>query len=297
MSFSKPFSIIYIFLLLFITFCILFQFGIAKDHYPQPFHRKLEIRKPLIQGTDVYILQNLIKRFPDASNLNVTKVYDLPTQKAVQKFQLHFHLFNDKWGVFGKETAQKLLELYLDDHYQDDGSIPSGYLYKVHVPIHQNRSIETKATLYDNQMNVRHTFTARTHGQNDPRTGQPLNQLSNSGSTPTGLMTFDLNSPEPDHKSFGPYPVNRAVLGLQGNAEFALPHVRNGILLHTGEWEHWNPSMPMPNSHGCIHAHPDDIKEIWHILVSMGVKVHKNPFGKLPYPYKPQGVLSVEMIE
>lgn len=29
-------------------------------------------------------------------------------------------------------------------------------------------------------------------------------------------MSFDLNSPEDDPKSFGPYPVNRAVQGLRG---------------------------------------------------------------------------------
>lgn len=41
-------------------------------------------------------------------------------------------------------------------------------------------------------------------------------QLCGSGSTPTGLSTFDLNSPEPDPVSYGPYPVNRAVQGLKG---------------------------------------------------------------------------------
>ena len=56
------------------------------------------------------------------------------------------------------------------------------------------------------------------------------------------------------------------------------------------EWPNWNPSMPMPNSHGCIHGHPEDIKMVWKILTNqLGVKVNYNVGGKLPYPYKPQG--------
>lgn len=65
--------------------------------------------------------------------------------------------------------------------------------------------------------------------------GDGLNMLSPDGNTPTGLMEFDLNTPEPDPKSYGPYPVNRAVNGLKGNAAFLIPNIRNGILMHTGE--------------------------------------------------------------
>ena len=31
-----------------------------------------------------------------------------------------------------------------------------------------------------------------------------------------------------------------AVAGLDGNALFLLPNIRNGILLHTGEWPNWS---------------------------------------------------------
>ncbi len=34
----------------------------------------------------------------------------------------------------------------------------------------------------------------------------------------TGLVEMDLNSPEPDPASYGPWPVNRFVHGLDGNA-------------------------------------------------------------------------------
>ena len=129
--------------------------------------------------------------------------------------------------------------------------------------------------------------------------GPGLNQFAPDGDTPTGLMSFDLNSPEPIPKLYGPYPINRAVLGLKGNAQWSLPHIRNGILMHTGEWHQyagWNPPQPMPNSAGCIHAWPTSIEDVWHALVAEGVQVRKNPFGVLPYPYKPQGLLSVELV-
>jgi len=38
--------------------------------------------------------------------------------------------------------------------------------------------------------------------------------FSSDGNTPTGLMEFDLNTPEPEPKLFGPYNVNRAVRGM-----------------------------------------------------------------------------------
>ncbi len=115
-----------------------------------------------------------------------------------------------------------------------------------------------------------------------------MNMFSGDGNTPTGLMEFDLNSPEDDPKSFGPYPVNRAVQGLRGNARALVPDVRNGILLHTGEWPGWQPPQLMPNSAGCLHAWPDSINTIWQKLVALGVKVRPNTDGKLPYPYKCQ---------
>lgn len=111
-------------------------------------------------------------------------------------------------------------------------------------------------------------------------------------------MTFDLNTPEPDPTLYGPYNINRAVLGLEGNALFLLPSIRNGILLHTGDWVHhgWVPPANMPNSAGCLHAWPEAIKNISSILTGLGVVANENPFGKLPYPYEPQGLLSIELV-
>ena len=40
--------------------------------------------------------------------------------------------------------------------------------------------------------------------------------------------------------------TGNAAIGLNENDTF-LSDYRSGILLHTGEWEHWNSSEPMPN--------------------------------------------------
>jgi len=217
------------------------------------------------------------------------------TVKAVTTFQDMNQL--PTTGDFDEQTATALLEGYLDDGYKDDGLFPDGILYKVHVPVYKNRSIETTATLFAGNGTALLNFTVRTEGQVNNDTHIPLSQLCTSGETPTGLMTFDLNSPEPDPILYGPYPINRAVQGILGNAAIVISNIRDGILMHTGHWANWSPPMPMPNSHGCIHAYPQDIKEVWELLVSLGVKIRNNTYGSLPYPYPTQGLLSIELIE
>jgi len=92
--------------------------------------------------------------------------------------------------------------------------------------------------------------------------------------------------------------VNRMVAGLQGNALWAVPRIRDGILMHTGEWPGWSPPSAMPNSEGCIHAWPASIERVWHLLTEdLGVKVRPNTNGKLPYPYTPQGLFSVYLVD
>ena len=61
----------------------------------------------------------------------------------------------------------------------------------------------------------------------------------------------------------------------------------------TGEWPGWKEGDSMPNSEGCIHGWPTNIKKVAEILASLGVVAHKNTGGKTPYPFKPQGLLSV----
>jgi len=263
---------------------------------PCPFTRELYYNPHSLQtGSDVFIMQNLLIRSPFVTKFTPNRVFDKQTMEAVKQFQTGNKI--ESSGRLNHNTAGLLLDRHLEDHYKDDKKIPQGYLYKVYIPVHKNRSIETIATLYNSQMAQLHKWRVRTHGQDDPVTHRALNQLCGDGNTPSGLMTFDLNSPEDDPKDFGPYPVNRAVQGLKGNAKVIISDIRDGILMHTGEWPNWNSSMPMPNSHGCIHGHPEDIKKVWQILVSLGVKVRPNTDGKLPYPYAPQGILSIEQLD
>jgi len=282
-------------------------FASAFGAFPAPFGRILRLASPRLKGNDVIIVQNLIARSKHVVPYPFTGIFDEQTEAALKQFQAGEMNSTSALGVFDDVTAQFLLTRFLADGYKDDGKILSGYWYKVHVPVHRNRSVETIATIYDRNMTALRKFIARARGQSDSQ-GRALNQLTGSGETPTGLMSFDLNSPEDDPKSFGPFPVNRAVQGLQGNAAihwqinattvgYLISDIRDGILMHTGQWAGWDPTKPMPNSHGCIHCHPTDIEAIWHILVGLGVKVNPNTFGKLPYPYKPQGLLSVELVD
>ena len=45
------------------------------------------------------------------------------------------------------------------------------------------------------------------------------------------------------------WPTGNAAIGKNKDDTF-LSDYRSGILMHTGEWEHWNPSEPMPNRLG-----------------------------------------------
>jgi len=276
--------------------------------FPAPFGRQLKLQSPPLKGNDVVIMQNLIARSKHVAAYPFTGNFDQATETALKQFQQgEMSPVPGTLGLFDDVTANLLINKFMSDGYKDDGKILPGYLYKVHVPVYRNRSIETTATLYNANMTVLRRWTARSRGQSDSQ-GRAINQLSGSGETPTGLMAFDLNSPEDDPKSFGPYPVNRAVTGIKGNAGihwqingtttgYLISNIRNGILMHTGMWDGWTPDKPMPNSHGCIHCHPTDIEAIWHLLVGLGVKVNTNTFGKLPYPFKPQGLLSVEQMD
>ena len=81
-----------------------------------------------------------------------------------------------------------------------------GYLYKFHVPVHTNRSIETRATLYDADNNVIMRFPIRAHGHRDnneyadwPDFGngdEGLNQFTSNGNTITGLVEVSFQNIE-----------------------------------------------------------------------------------------------------
>jgi hypothetical protein len=261
-------------------------------------------------GNNVLIAQTLLSRDSRVSSFPADGVYGLDSSAAVSQFQTGNGL--KETGILDSVTAQLLLDLCSADGYRDTGfsAESMGYLYKVHVAVYQNRSIESIGTLFDENNIMIMSFPIRAHGHRDDGTSAPwpdmgdgdygLNQFTGSGNTVTGLIEIDLNSPEPNPDLYGPWPVNRFVRGLAGNAALLLPNIRDGILLHTGNWTSasggWNPTMPMPDSSGCIHSHPNDVERIQDELIKLGVVVNDNTFSGKDYPYKPQGIAVVELI-
>ena len=282
-------------------------------------------------GSDVTILQQLLRR-PDRGNTTCclscnggngetskcSQVFDRPTADALEC------VTNGRTRALDAAAANLVLARFSRDEWHDDGAPASktGHLYKIMIPVHRNRSVETTATLLDAHNTPLFEFRVRTHGHDVDAEGQRidgrtwpdltdlgcpnasstqgcigLNSFSTDGATPTGLSEIDLNTPESDAKLYGPYPINRFVRGLTGNAAFLLPSIRNGVLIHTGQWQNhskWRPGMPMPNSAGCVHAYPDAIHTLWRILIDrLGVKARPNTDGKVPYPYAPQGLAAV----
>lgn len=313
--------------------------------FPAPFNRSLHVTEPPLSGSDVTILQQLLRRIEGkcalACGCGCSHRFDQATADALACYTGS--------EIFDTAAAHLVLAKLSSDRYVDDGAPANatGHLYKLLLPVHRNRSVETTATLLDANNVKLFEFRARAHGHDVSAAGVPvpgrawpdlrdagcpdgertqgcvgLNQFSTDGNTPTGLSEIDLNSPEASHALYGPYPVNRFVRGLKGNAGFLLSPavcardaarrrveaetaasdgddaapIRSGILVHTGQWSNhssWTRAQPMPNSAGCVHAWPESIRSIWRLLVARGVVVRPNTDGKLPYPYKPQGLASV----
>ncbi len=300
----------------------LFQPSKDMPDTPYPFDRELS-HADAPNGVDVYILEELLRRHFAKKNNEIyqpiagssalskkTATYTEKTARNVELLQQDFGL--PVTGVLNKETAKILVQEYIHlDNYRDNNVKASEYgmKFKIYIPVHRDRSIETIATLFDADNNPLYQFKARTHGKTDPKdrswpqydntVGQ--NEFVLDGNTPTGLSFMDLNTPEPPgfFDEYGPYDVTRFTVGIMGNAAVALPHIRNGILMHTGNWLEfgWDGKGPMPNSSGCVHSPPEEIKRIAEILKGLGVVANKNPFGQLPYPFENQGIVSVELID
>jgi hypothetical protein len=147
-------------------------------------------------------------------------------------------------GVVDASVAAHLLHCCSDDRYRDDGTPARawGKKYKIHVPVHRNRSVESVATLFDADNIVLLRFRVRAHGHSHPRVrGQPypypewdnygigLNQFTSDGATPTGLSFIDLNTREANATMYGPYPINRVVFGVRGNAATLLQYGKGSV--------------------------------------------------------------------
>jgi len=297
-------SLLLVFSLLLLLLQVVMVFSSSSDlEWPvYPFKRTLSMNA---EGNDVYLMQLLLSRDASCNKLfNTTQlltgVFDVNTLQCLIKFQqAHDTKLSDISHNLTPNIANQLVSLHMFDGYVDEyvhpnmtmyRTLPGNYKYYVYAPVMSNRNIQTTCGLYDRLGKMLHSFTCRLKGQLE------YNQLTSDGDTPTGLYSFDLNTPEDDPKEYGPYDVNRAVYGLKGNAQWIYPKVRSGILLHTGEWNVQNGQMP--DSHGCIHAMPQDIKLIAEILTNqLGIVAHENLFGKYPYPFQPQGLLSVVQMD
>ena len=275
-----------------------------------PFGRQLQLGDT---GRDVLVLNRILlfratrycSTLPSSSS-----TFDNITFTCLSLFQAARVPMAAQRGILDAVTAMTILTELSPDNYFDNGLSPFelGYQYKVLIRLPStNRSVEATAYLIAGNGSHLFNFTVRVHGSESyPAPNWPswnstdsgLSEFASDGATPTGLCEFDLNSPESNSSEFGPYPINRAVRGLQGNWQILMTNdittLRDGILLHTGEWPDWSPPEPMQNSLGCIHAYPDSIKRVWQTLVELGIEVRNNTNGDLPYPYQPQGLLSVE---
>ena len=228
---------------------VLFFHLVFAQQMPPPFYRELKVTSPYMTGNDVLIAQTLLLRDSAVDkSLVADGIYKETSASATSSFQSANELKST--GTLDSASAQLLLDLHSDDNYKDSGftAASMGYLYKFHIPVHVNRSVETMSTLYDANNNIMLQFRIRTHGKRADGTDQPwpdygngdigLTQFASSGDTVTGLVEIDLNSPEPNPQVYGkyalskltylnlfsslfnlgPWPVNRIVRGLDGNA-------------------------------------------------------------------------------
>ena len=279
---------------------------------PLPWTQPLCVGGDQVDGSAVVIAQNLLLRdtasaasFP--ADFSVSGHYDTTTSEAVEAFQTAHSLTVS--GALDSSTAQALLVCCSEDGIKDDGftAASMGYKYKVSIPVTANRSVEITASLFDADNKFIMVFPVRAHGHRDdngdwgwPDFGSTppdfgLNQFTSNGNTVTGIFEIDLNTPEPDPQLYGPWPVNRLVRGLKGNAAWLTPGIRDGMLIHTGNWTtaeqgEWTPDTAMPNSSGCLHSHPESVERIYKELEALGVTANENPFSGKNYPFQPQGI-------
>ena len=141
------------------------------DDMPAPFYRELYVTSPMMSGNDVTIAQSLLLR--DAAvdqSLVVDGIYGDDSAKATSSFQSAHSL--PSTGILDSESAQLLMDLHSADGYTDSGftAASMGYMYKIHIPVYSNRSIETYATLFDKDNNVMLKFKTRAHGARDDGT-------------------------------------------------------------------------------------------------------------------------------
>jgi len=288
---------------------------------PSPFTRELSVTYfPSTTGQDVLLVQNMLNRNAALRShygnaITLDSWYGASETKPwVQRFQ-YITSGLTSTGVVDAATASALMSCCSADGYLNDEKTAGYYgkLFKIVVPLPSvDRSVEATAWLLDKDNTLLHKFPVRTHGHRSDGTSQAwpdyyddagCDQLSSNCNTPTGMSEADLNTPEPAAYSdyYGTADIVRLVRGMHGNqglllSDVAAKSLRTSILMHTFDataagWA--GTGHNMPNSAGCIHAHPDDMATVVQKIKDLGVIANTNPGH--PYSYSPttQGLFSV----
>lgn len=97
--------------------------------------------EPLQSGNDVLIAQTLLLRDAVVGSLVCDGYYGADSAAATKAFQ-QAHDLSDT-GILDDSSALLLLDLHSADGYKDSmfTAASLGYLYKIHLPVHVNRSI------------------------------------------------------------------------------------------------------------------------------------------------------------
>jgi len=105
----------------------------AQNTLPSPWTRVLEVADPVMEGSDVVVAQNLLKRDASVSQLEINGEYDATTASAVSAFQKAHSLAVD--GTMGAKTAQELLDCCSADGVTDDGFTAASRGYVKYVGV------------------------------------------------------------------------------------------------------------------------------------------------------------------
>ena len=95
------------------SFCAVLALVAYSCTMPQPFTRVLNVSSPLMNGNDVIIAQNLLKRDDAVNSLACDGVYSSESASATSAFQKAHGV--TATGILDTDTANLLLSLHSND--------------------------------------------------------------------------------------------------------------------------------------------------------------------------------------
>ena len=138
--------------------------------FPAPFTRTLTLQTPPLNGTDVLVLQQLLRRAPGCAALppGAPSVFDADTNNLLACFH--------NSTTLDPPAAERVLRELSSDGVVDDGKPASAtnHKFKLLIPVHRNRSIETEAVLLDGDGAELMRLPVRTHGHDVDAAGRPV---------------------------------------------------------------------------------------------------------------------------